>query len=127
MKRSHKCNSYSENQFRKNPLWTDLEKSATKFRIQNFLGVYLANHHPYINDASNHIVTTWIWNADTSSKDGSHWIIFHKKYANRNVYQIMDSLALPLSLYKDILECISAMQPTTIFTCGWWSLYYFIS
>ena len=54
----------------------------------------------------------------------------------------MDSLALPLSSYKDILECISAiqhkqvsiemlltnrMQSTTTFMCGWWSLYYLIS
>ena len=134
MKRSNKCNSYSKNQFRQNPLWTtDLEKLPMKFGIQNFLGVYPANHHPYIN-ASNHIVTTWIWNTDTSSKDGLYRItIFHKRYANRNVYQIMDLLALPLSSYKDILEYTSAMQhkqvsietlltncmqSMTTFTCG---------
>ena len=136
MKRLHKYNCYSKNQFRKNPLWmTDLEKLATKFRIQNFLGVYPADHHPYINNASNHIITTWIWNTDTSSKYGLQWItIFLKKYTDRNVYEIMDSLALLLSLYKDILEYISAMQhkqvsiemllinrmqSKTTFTCGW--------
>ena len=72
-----------------------------------------------------------------------HWIaIQHKTRGDKYIYQIMDSLALPLFSYKDILNTISSMQrknvsietvlkncmrSTSTFTCRWWSIYYLIS
>ena len=109
------------------------------------MGVYPADHHPHIKNKhnSNCNTSTWIWNTDTFSKPGSHWIaIGHKICGNKHFYQIMDSLALLLSSYNNILESISSMQQkdvkietflknhmqsTNTFTCAWWSLYYLIS
>ena len=144
MKKSCQNHHYSEKQFREYLLWTtDLERLASKFKIEHFLGAHPADH-PYTNEHdSNFNTSTWIWNANTPLKSRSHWIVvFHKRCGNRYVYQIMDSLALLLSSYKDIFECISSMQhkdtnietclknsmqSTNMFTCGWWSLYYLIT
>ena len=140
MKKACQNHNYSEKQFREIPLWTpDLQWLALKFETQNFLGVYLADHHPNTDERN----SNWIWNTNTSSKSGMYWIaVWHKTHRDKHAYQIMDSLALPLSSYKDILNTISGMQhknisienvlknrmqSTNTFTCGWWSIYYLIS
>ena len=66
----------SQRKFKQTALSTkQLEILAKKLKIPDFMGVYSADHHPYIH---NH---AWIWNTNPSTDEGTHWI--EVKHFNR--------------------------------------------
>ena len=139
MKKACQNHNYSKKQFREIPLWTpDLQRLVLKFKIQNFLGVYPADHHPYMDECD----SNWIWNTDISKLQNT----LNSRPTQNTWRQTCISnnglFGITASSYKVILNTISGMQhknvsieivlknhmqSTNTFTCGWWSIYYLIS
>ena len=74
-----------------------------------FRGVYAADNYP-LNLQTNTFI---IVNASRSNSIGTHWVVLAKRYAYPIIY-FADPLALPLTTYKDIFNCLQQCKDLEI-------------